>query len=125
MKIIIETIPHSEQRYDTCGDWYWDEEDHNLLHIKISDLRSFHPYQTIALLGVHELVEALGCINRCISQEEVDEFDLAWKGEGEPGDSPLAPYHLPHQFATFMERRMAEEFSIDWQQYEAAIKKLG
>ncbi len=31
MKIIIETIEHTTQRYETCGDWYYTED--GTLHI--------------------------------------------------------------------------------------------
>ena len=34
MKIVIETIPHAQQRYPTCGDWYTDDSG---LHIKVSE----------------------------------------------------------------------------------------
>jgi len=36
---------------------------------------------------------------------------------GEPGDDPRAPYYREHQFASGMERLMAAELGVDWQQY--------
>jgi hypothetical protein len=60
MKIVIETIPHLDQRYKTCGDWFYEGED---LHIKVSDLKDWKKEATIA---VHELVEAILCKQQCI-----------------------------------------------------------
>ena len=42
----------------------------------------------------------------------------------EPGDSPDAPYHKEHVFATKIERLLAKEFDVDWREYEAAINSL-
>jgi hypothetical protein len=40
----------------------------------------------------------------------------------EPGDDPRAPYYREHQFASGMERLMAAELGIDWQQYMGLVE---
>lgn len=129
MKITIETIPHSVQRYDTCGDWQWND-DMDELTIYVSELRDYFAYEGILLIGVHELVEALLCRRRMISEQDVDAFDTqhaqcANPVFEEPGDDPSAPYHEQHVFASNIERLIAAYMHLNWQQYEAAIKRLG
>lgn len=126
MKIIIETIPHSKQRYNTCGDWQWNE-DVNELTIKVSETNLFD-YQMLALVGVHELLEAILCRHEYIPEWQVDHFDENWKpqdGLTEPGDHPAAPYHRQHLFASNIERLVAARLGVNWQQYEKEIERLG
>jgi hypothetical protein len=49
---------------------------------------------------------------------------MAFKGEGEPGDDRSAPYYKQHQIATRMERQMAYEMGIDWNEYEAFLNEF-
>lgn len=125
VKIIIETIPHSAQRYDTCGDWLFDEEGN--LTIKVSDLDDWR-YE--ALVGLHEAIEALLCRDRQINEEDVTNFDLEFESrrqEGnidEPGDDANAPYRKEHFFATSIERLLAAELNVDWPSYDAAVNSL-
>lgn len=128
MKIIIETIEHKDQRYDTCGDWYWDD-DLEELTIKVSMLPHYFEYEAVLLIGVHELIEALLCRRSVISDREVDESDrrhgaLATPEHKEPGDDPKAPYHHQHVFASNIERLIAQRLHINWQQYEQEIERL-
>jgi len=73
MRIVIETIDHKEQRYPTCGDW---EESCGALAVSVSDVGD---WRMEALVGIHELIEAVLCIDAGISQESVDEFDIAFE----------------------------------------------
>ena len=125
MKIVIETIPHKEQRYDTCGDWYRDKE--GTLRIKVSQEIGD---KAAALVAVHELVEVLLCEDRGITQIAVDKFDVEFEDErkpgntDEPGDDPKAPYRKEHFFATNIERLLGAELGVDWAMYDAAINDL-
>lgn len=130
MKIVIEVIPHSEQRYPTAGDWYWEQTNDtampqyiegNVLHIKVSNTYSAN--QSFLLI-IHELVEAFGCAARGISQEKIDEWDINFEGEGEPGDHSEAPYHTEHTFATAIERMVAELIYENWVDYDKAVNAL-
>ena len=118
MSIEIKTIPHKDQRYDTAGNWTY-TGDH--LTILVSDLGD--PLMEY-LIADHELREAVLCAHRGITEKQVDDFDLAFKGEGEPGDAPSCPYKREHFFATSIERLTAAELGIDWGEYEAKIDSL-
>lgn len=125
MLISIAIIKHDQQRYETCGDWRWDTRG-NLL-ITVSDLGN---WRHNILVAFHEFAEVMLCRHRNISQQDVDQFDIAYeeaRQEGdtsEPGDSPLAPYNKEHKFATIVERLLAEELEVNWEEYEAKINSL-
>lgn len=115
MNITIKTIPHKEQRYDTAGDWFFDEAGD--LHLRVSAMGDWR-YE--ALVALHEFAEVVLCKARNILQEEVDAFDFA-AGNYEPGDSPDSPYYREHFFATTVERLLAAELGVDWHTYDEAV----
>ena len=123
-KITIEVIPHSQQRYETAGDWQWDGEN---LSIKVSDMGD---WRYNAAVAVHELVEVLLCKNDGVAQEAVDKFDIEFEKNrtagdmSEPGDDPTAPYHRQHCFATSVERMLIAALGIPWKQYDDAVNAL-
>ena len=125
MKIEIHslTIDHKDQRYNTCGDWWFElpHEDLIVLQIRVSRLRD--PYME-ALISIHEQVEALLCLKRGVDQDKVTAFDKEFEGEGEPGDSTEAPYHKEHFFATTIERLISYEFDVNWSDYDDRIEAL-
>jgi hypothetical protein len=120
MKITIETIPHGEQRYPTCGDWVW--ESNGDLTIKVSAMGDWR-YE--AAVGIHEAVEALLCKQDGVSQAAVDQFDIGYDGgDGEPGNDPEAPYHEQHCAATEVEKMLIEGLGLSWDVYDAAVEAL-
>lgn len=125
MNINIQTIPHDQHRYPTCGDWWFDAD--GTLQIRVSDIGN-PDYE--ALIVLHEFVEVLLCKKRGITTEQVDAFDKAFeasRAEGnddEPGDDPKAPYKKEHFFATNIEALMSAELGVDWKTYEDAINQL-
>ena len=120
MRIQIETVAHAQQRYETTGDWWWDPDD--TLQMRVSALTD---WRHSVLIAVHELVEALLCKAHGVSTEAVDAWDLGPGHElDEPGDDPRAPYHREHEFAGCMERLLAHELGIDWNDYEDALDAL-
>ena len=118
LNIEIKTIPHQDQRYDTCGDWLIDGDNITILVSDLGDWRLEY------LVADHELREALLCRHRGISPKVVDDFDTSWKSEGEPGDDPQAPYKREHFFATSIERLTAAELDVDWAEYEGKLNAL-
>ena len=118
LNIEIKTIPHQDQRYDTCGDWLIDGDNITILVSDLGDWRLEY------LVADHELREALLCRHRGISTKAVDDFDTASQGEGEPGDDPRAPYKREHFFATSIERLTAAELDVDWAEYEGKLNAL-
>lgn len=122
-KIIIKTIPHKEQRYDTAGDWYSKTSlfTEDAIRIRVSKLGN-PKYEF--LVALHELIEMFLCHERGIGEDLVDKFDFAWKGNSESGDDPNSPYYKEHQFATIIERLMAHELGVDWQTYNQRLNKI-
>jgi hypothetical protein len=64
------------------------------------------------------------CLERGIGEDMVDKFDMAFKGEGEPGDDPECPYFKEHRFATIIEQLMAHELGVDWQSYNKRLDEI-
>ena len=125
LPINIKVIPHSEQRYQTCGDWYYDTD--KSLQIRVSRMED-ERYEF--LVALHELVEVKLCEWCGVTQKQVDDFDMEFEknrapdDNSEPGDSPRAPYKLQHCIATGVERIVAAAMNVDWASYESAINAL-
>ncbi len=125
----VEVIPHSEQRYNTPGDWkVYPSGD---IAVFVSDLGNWKYH---ALMGVHELCEALICREMGVTQEQVDAFDMAFEvgrtnglhgPHDEPGAHPDAPYRTAHFVAETIERVLAVALGVDWAQYGARVDALG
>lgn len=126
MDIEIKTIPQSQQRYETIGDYWFDAD--RTLQIRVSDVGDWR-YE--ALVAVHELVEVLLCKDRGISEPEIMAFDKAFEAgkklavapdvDAEPGDDPSAPYRREHRFAENVERLLAAELGVNWTDYDAVL----
>lgn len=120
MKVVIESIPHGQHRYDTIGD-YWVDRD-GTLQIRVSQMgKPEHMF----LVALHELIEVTLCTVRGIAEPDIKAFDMAMPDDSpyadDPGHDPAAPYHREHVFAEIIERIMALEIGIDWQEYDAAL----
>lgn len=128
MKTLIKTIPHSEQRYDTCGNY---QKLHNgATLIEVSDTGDADYNFLIAL---HELVEQYLVEREGIDDEAITRFDIRFEFErkqglhaatDEPGDSELSPYRRQHFVATNIERIIAGVLGVDWSKYEKAVSSL-
>jgi len=125
VRVVIETIPHKDQRYETCGDWFWT---HGALRILVSETGN-EDYNF--LVAIHEMIEAYLCATSGISEESVTQFDMEFERQrkegdvNEPGDSKEAPYHAQHRIASEVERYTAALMRIDWKDYEDTINRLG
>jgi hypothetical protein len=119
-EIRIRFIPQAEMRYDTCGDWYHENDTLIVLASAMPDARHQQ------LVAVHELVEALMCNVDGVTQEAVDAFDMGPGADlDEPGNDASAPYRQQHVVATEIERRLAEAMHVDWAEYDAAVGDHG
>lgn len=124
MRVTIEVIKHKDQRYETVGDWQWDDDN---LTITVSSMDNWR-YEM--LVAFHEMAEALICKHRGIAEKDVTAFDIAFEKArkdddvSEPGDDPNAPYYKEHQFATCVERLLALELSVDWKKYDDTVTNL-
>jgi len=120
VRIIIDTIPHSDQRYDTCGDYF---QAADALCINVSQLAD---KREMFLIAIHELVEWGLCDAAGITIEAIDAFDMSFDSKDgiEPGDSLAAPYHWQHVVATRIEKKIAAMLGVRWADYEQHIKEL-
>lgn len=128
MQIRIKIIPHEEQKYPTPADWRYEER--GILFIKISDMAN-EKYEM--LLAIHEMIEAMLCRFRAISEQSVTNFDIKFESEreqglhkleDEPGHDPRAPYRKEHIFAEQIERLLAKELEVDWEEYNDKVINL-
>ncbi len=117
LNINIKTIPDNEQRYDTVGD-YWKKDGVDEIKVSMMGNRQYE-----FLVAIHEMVEQFLCENAGITDEEITKFDIEYEekrkngDDTEPGEDIYAPYHKQHMFAEKIEKMMAEECEIDWQDY--------
>lgn len=125
LHIEIQTLPDAKQRYNTSGDWWFDKDGKETIHVsEMSDWR----YEL--LTAVHELIESSLCKHRGVTEEAIDEFDLAYNkarnaGDAtEPGDSPQAPYYAEHTFANTVEKMLSDELNVDWDAYSKESESL-
>lgn len=125
MKIVIETIPHSEQRYETVGDYYQGKR--GVYHITVSETGSDICNKMVA---VHELVEMIMVEFKGIREQLITEFDKKFEANrkkgntDEPGFDPDAPYRNEHAIATAVELMMCAHLNIPWKDYEDKINAL-
>jgi len=117
--IRIKVIPHSEQAYDTPGN-YWETKNGNW-EVRISQM---NPVSELAVLE-HELYEMVKTILDGVKWSDIDKFDM---GEGkdmdDPGSSPKAPYHAQHMEALKIERQIIKNVKGDWNRYDQGFSKL-
>ena len=127
LDIEIKTIPHNEQRYETCGDYY---DDGDVKRFRVSELEDWR-YEF--LVAVHELIEEALTRYHGIPEPLIKEFDVVYESdkseglipmENEPGDDPRAPYWQEHQLSTGIERTLAALLKVNWQEYEEACLAL-
>src|SRR5664280_805781 len=111
MEISIKTIPHNQQRYETVGDYWWDENGN--LQIRVSDMGN---QDFEYLVAEHELKEAYLCKKRGIKEPDIMAFDIAHPDSDEPGAEPDAPYYKEHMFASAIEMLIAEQLNVNWQE---------
>ena len=124
---ICKTIKHRMQAYCTVGNYF---KRRGRIHFRISKMGN-EKYEALVLL--HEIVEYILVKERGISLKEIDKFDIEFEIDRELGlhseteecgDSPNAPYFAEHQFATRIEKIMAKELGVDWDEYDKAVNSL-
>jgi hypothetical protein len=125
--INYKTIPNSEHRYPTVGD-YWETADS--VEVRVSSMSDVRFEQ---LVLIHELVEIFLMQHRKIVLDESDKFDILFEKEreegkhgviDEPGDDPRCPYGREHRFAENIERMLAHELGVDWNEYTKTVMEL-
>jgi len=125
MKTVIETIPHKNQRYETCGDYFTDPD--GTTQVRVSDMGN---EDYAFLVSIHEQIEEYLTRKRGIDETDIKVFDELFEknrqpgNDDEPGDQLEAPYHKEHVFAECLERLLARELGVDWAEYGKAVMAL-
>lgn len=124
------------QRYETPGDYYDEPRGGKFPKkcytekIVISELEDKNME---FLIAIHELIEKRLTEHRGISEKSITEFDVEFEKnkllfehdmDDSPGDDPSAPYHLEHRFAERIERLVASELDVDWEEYGKRVENL-
>ena len=113
-RVVIEIVDHSEQRYNTVGDWTLQG---GLLTIRASRMPDDLHWPIVD----HEMAEARWCARNGVSQGQVDEFDAKFEltahGNLEPGDDHRAPYYEGHQIGIIVEKMAVLEMGWSWAEY--------
>lgn len=121
-KIVIEFIPHDQQRYPTLGD-YWIDKDGNW-QLRISEIPDLRSKIAVAL---HELFEMGSVVHNEIPIESIDAFDMMFEKEreegrhpecAEPGYDSRSPYWSHHFNAEMIERHFCMHNGLIWNQHE-------
>lgn len=128
MNIQSKTIKHSEQKYETVGDYFKDGDN---WQFRISDMKNTD-YEF--LVFIHEVIECYLTQKRGITEKSITEFDKEFEkvreyfpkiiGDQEPGHMVNAPYHKEHVFAEKIEKLVAEELGVDWNRYDKTVSEL-
>lgn len=120
-------VAHEDQRYPTVGDWKISGQRKPYFLITASKMEN---PDYVFLVQLHELIESWLCFRRGIHEIEVTDFDLRYectRPEGdfsEPGDDPKAPYNREHKFATVIEKQVATELGVDWEEYGRTVEEM-
>ncbi len=117
MNIYIRVIPHSEQRLNQPGDWWFQENGD--LQVRVTDLGD---WRFNLLLGRHEQDEACLCKHAGISTETVDSQPLLKTDDPDSFSGyPGAPYQAQHNDALAAEWVMSRLLGVDWVEYGKAF----
>ena len=124
MNLRAEMVDARDQNYPTLGDYGG-----NFLNrwIKVTET-GVEDYNFLILL--HELIEQHLCFKRSIKEADITAFDIDFENkrqEGnfdDPGDDKRAPYYREHQFATAIERLVANELGVDWRDYGEDVREI-
>jgi hypothetical protein len=116
MRIVIETKPKNLMRYVTAGDYFEVQKDNVFIDVceQGNDDANF-------LISLHELIEWYLTKKRGIKEEDIMDFDLAHPDSLEPGDEKDSIYRREHRFAENIERLVAGELGIDFNEHNNSI----
>ena len=124
---VVESVELEAQRYFTLGDYFIKDGVRYFRITKIGDDLMDD------LVFLHEFVEELLTRHRNIPEEEIFKFDLWVENEiekgnypddAEPGAHKLSPYKKEHLFAEKIERMVAKELKINWENYNKELNEI-
>ena len=127
IKTEIKSVYKEGQRYDTLGDYYF-EDGKRIFSITKTGNQLFDD-----LIFIHEFIEEVLTRNKGITEEEIYEYDLKFEekvknGEVdedvEPGEQLDSPYKVQHSIAESVERIMLNHLGISFGEYNETIMKI-
>lgn len=118
MEIHLRTVNHRDHRYNTVGDYYFDA---NIMVVNVSKIGN-RDYEF--LVAIHEIIECYLADSRGIKEQDITSFDLQHTGDGEAGDEKDCPYRREHFFSETVERLLANELGVNWNDYELALDNV-
>lgn len=121
MNINIQVIPPEQMRPEVDGaDWYFDANGD--LQVRVCPMSD---WKRETLLAIHEAVEAIMCREHGISHHVVDQWDLEFNKthafDVNAGDFTDCPYRREHCAASAIERVLALELNVPWQEYDLEL----
>jgi|SRR5215831_2057668 len=116
--IECKTIPAIDMRYATLGDYFTEL---GTIHFRVS---SFGNADYEFLVFLHEVVEKQLARKMGISEQAIDAWDLSHEDAEEPGELPDCPYREAHMRAEAIERVVAVDLGVDWDDYCKACKEV-
>lgn len=116
--ILLCVKRHCDMRYPTVGDW---QEKSGWITISVADMNDRNMN---LLILIHELVEKVLCDHRGVTEEAVDEWDMAHLYDDDPGMNILSPYYKEHLVASAIEMFLAKELDVDWRTYEDRVEAV-
>lgn len=128
IRINIESIPQSAQRYNTIGDYWYDEA--GVLQVRVTEMQS-EIYSKMVI--IHELVEEAITKHRGLTEPEILAFDTYYETkrkmgmvseDSEPGFCNEAPYLREHTLATGIEMMMCALAGESWSDYEQTLNNM-
>lgn len=112
MKVEIKIIPRSEMPYDTFDNYFWRGD------VLVFEIAETGNWLTERMMLLHAMVEQLLTEIKGISPAEITAFDMAYKGDGEPGEEINCPYRNEHLIAKAVEMLLCSHMDIPWKTYE-------
>lgn len=128
MRILIETVPHAQNRNSQVGDYRYIED--GTLYITVSDMQN--KYFEL-LVAQHEFWEAITTEVKGISEQSITEYDEQYELKREQGLVPEFSengfasdciYREQHMKATAVEMMLAAELGVDWNLYDKFVNEL-
>jgi len=115
--IVFRLVAPEAMRYPSAGDW-WSEDDGTLV---ITAVATPEDPRSALLVQLHELHEALFCLQAGVTESEVTTWDVHHLEADEPGEVAGAPYAAQHNAALLMERFAAMHLGLDWEEHEQVL----
>ncbi len=127
IKTIIKSVHKESQRYETLGDYYFEDGVRTFVITKTGN-----PLWD-DLIFIHEFIEEVLTRNQGITEPQILEYDLEFErrlenGEvnkdAEPGEQSDCPYKVQHSVAESVERIMLNHLGISFGEYNETIMKI-